>query len=69
MWTLMNVARTAILSSPVPFGWQVEPPLELILYMPYVFIVPVSVGVAALGHVLLTRRLRSISCSARIGGD
>lgn len=54
---LMNVGRVAILSSPVPFGWQVDPPLELILYLPYVYIVPICVGGAALGHVLLTRRL------------
>ena len=54
---LINVGRVAIMSSPVPFGWQVDPPLELILYLPYVYIVPICVGGAALGHVLLTRRL------------
>jgi len=54
---LVNVVRVAILSSPVPFGWDVEPKLELIAYLPYAFIVPICVGGAALGHVLLTRRL------------
>jgi hypothetical protein len=54
---LVNVARVAIMSSPVPFGWSVEPPLELIAYLPYAYIVPICVGGAALGHVLLTRRL------------
>lgn len=54
---LVNVVRVAILSSPVPFGWNVEPKLELIAYLPYAFIVPICVGGAALGHVLLTRRL------------
>ncbi len=54
---LINVGRVAILSSPVPWGWQVDPPLELILYLPYAFIVPICVGGAAFGHVLLTRRL------------
>jgi hypothetical protein len=56
---LANVIRVAVLSSPVPFGWNVEPPLELILHLPYAFIVPICVGGAALGHVLLTRRLMS----------
>ena len=45
------------MSSPVPFGWQVDPPLELILFLPYAFIVPICVGGAALGHTLLTRKL------------
>lgn len=54
---LINVIRVAILSSPVPFGWHVEPPLELINYRIYAFIVPVCVGGAALGHVILTRAL------------
>ncbi|MCC6507853.1 MAG: hypothetical protein IT423_02010 [Pirellulaceae bacterium] len=54
---LVNVARVAIMSSPVPFGWRVDPPLELIVYLPYAYIVPICVGGAALGHVMLTRRL------------
>ena len=54
---LLNVGRVAILSSPVPFGWGVEPPLELILFLPYAYIVPICVGGAALGHVVLTRQL------------
>ncbi len=58
---LLNVGRVAIMSSAVPFGWQVDPPLELILYLPYAYIVPICVGGAALGHVLLTRRLMSIT--------
>jgi len=61
---LLNVARVAIMSSPVPFGWQVEPPLELILYLPYAYIVPICVGGAALGHVLLTRRLLAMRIEA-----
>lgn len=56
---LLNVGRVAILSSPVPFGWHVDPPLELILTLPYAYIVPICVGGAALGHVVLTRRLLS----------
>ncbi len=54
---LLNVGRVAIMSSPVPSGWQVDPPLELILFLPYAYIVPVCVGGAALGHTLLTRKL------------
>jgi hypothetical protein len=54
---LANVGRVAIMSSPLPFGWQVDPPLELIRYFPYAYIVPICVGGAALGHVLLTRCL------------
>ena len=54
---IVNVGRVAILSSPVPFGWEVEPKLELVAQLPYAFIVPICVGGAALGHVLLTRRL------------
>jgi hypothetical protein len=54
---LLNVGRVAVLSSPVPFGWQVEPPLLLAFHLPYALILPVCVGGAALGHVVLTRAL------------
>ena len=54
---LLNVMRVAILSSPLPFAWPVEPKLALILYFPYVLIVPVCVGGALLGHIALTRAL------------
>lgn len=54
---LLNVARVAILSLPSPIGWQSEPPLELVLFLPYAYIVPLCVGGAVLGHILLTRRL------------
>jgi hypothetical protein len=57
---LLNVGRVALLSSPVPFGWDVEPKLELILHLPHAYIVPLCVGGAALGHVLLSRRLLAI---------
>ena len=56
---LLNVGRVALLSSPVPFGWDVEPKLELILHLPYAYIVPLCVGGAALGHAMLTHRLLS----------
>ena len=54
---LVNVARVAILSSPLPFAWQVEPPLLLAFHLPYALIVPVCVAGALGGHIVLTRRL------------
>lgn len=54
---LLNVMRVAALSSPVPFGWQVEPPLQLAFHLPYAWIVPCCVGGALAGHVVLTRAL------------
>lgn len=52
---LIDVGRVAIMSSPVPFGWNVEPPLLLAAYLPYALIVPVCVGGALAGHVLPSR--------------
>jgi hypothetical protein len=54
---LANVMRVAVLSSPVTFGWPVEPKLELIYHVPYALIVPVCIGGALIGHIALTRAL------------
>jgi hypothetical protein len=54
---LANVARVAIMSSPFPFAWGVEPPLQLAFHLPYAWIVPVCVAGALAGHVVLTRAL------------
>lgn len=54
---LLNVIRVAVLSSPLPIGWGVEPPLQLAFHLPYAYIGPVCVGGALLGHVVLTRAL------------
>jgi hypothetical protein len=54
---LLNVIRVALLSSPVPFGWNVTPPLLLALHLPYAWIGPVCVGGALAGHIILTRAL------------
>jgi|SRR5688572_10582964 len=54
---LLNVMRVAILSSPVPFGWGTQPPLLLAFHLPYALIVPVCVGGALFGHLVLTRAL------------
>ncbi len=54
---LLNVMRVAVLSTPVPFGWHIVPPLQLPFYLPYAFIGPVCVGGALFGHLVLTRAL------------
>jgi hypothetical protein len=54
---LANVARVALMSSPLPFAWPVEPKLLLVGYLPYGLIAPVCVAGALAGHVVLTRRL------------
>lgn len=54
---LLNVMRVAVLSSPLPFGWPVQPPLLLALHLPYALIGPVCVGGAIVGHIVLTRAL------------
>lgn len=54
---LLNVARVAVLSSPLPFGWGQTPPLLLAFHLPYALIGPICVGGAFFGHVVLTRAL------------
>lgn len=54
---LMNVLRVVVFSSPLPFAWPVDPPLQLAFHLPYVWIAPVCVGGALAGHVILTRAL------------
>jgi len=54
---LLNVGRVAVLSSPLPFAWNVAPPLTLAFHLPYAWIGPVCVAGALLGHVVLTRAL------------
>lgn len=54
---LLNVLRVALWSSPIPFGWDTQPPLQLFLHSPYFLIGPVLVGSAITGHIILTRAL------------
>lgn len=54
---LFNVLRVVLMSSPFPFSWNMERPLQLIFYMPYSLIAYVCVWGAVLGHVVLTRAL------------
>jgi hypothetical protein len=53
--SLLNVIRVAMLSSPIPFGWNVEPKLQLLLEIPYALIGPACVGAALIGHILVLR--------------
>ena len=54
---LVNVIRVVIMSSPLPFAWQVSPPLLLIFHIPYFLILPICVSGALAGHIILTRAL------------
>lgn len=54
---LANVIRVVIMSSPFPFAWELEQPLLLIGYLPYAFIVPLFVGAALAGHLIVFRYL------------
>ena len=54
---LINVGRVVVLSSPLPFAWHVEPSLQLAFHVPFAWIVPICVGGAIFGHVVLTRAL------------
>lgn len=54
---LINVMRVAVMSSPLPFAWNVSPPLQLAFHVPYVLIAPVFVAGAFAGHLILLRAL------------
>lgn len=54
---LLNVGRVAMLSSPLPFAWSLETPLQLVMHVPYFLIAPVCVGGALVAHVILFRKL------------
>lgn len=63
---LINVARIAAFSSPVPFRTYLQdPPVLLAFHFPYGWIVPICVGGALFGHLLVFRRLRRSSGSPR----
>jgi hypothetical protein len=51
---LINVGRVAVLSAPLPFGWQ---DVTQKLLLPYALVIPVCVGGALAGHIILTRAL------------
>ncbi len=54
---LANVMRVVVMSSPLPFAWQVEPPLRLIEELPYALIGPLFVAPAVAAHVIAIRQL------------
>lgn len=57
---LLNVIVIAITSSPLSVRqFMNDPPVQLILYFPYSWIVSIAVTGALLGHLVLTRKLLS----------
>jgi hypothetical protein len=57
---LLNVGRVAATSSPVPFRTYLDdPPVLLAFHFPYGLIVPLCVGGALFGHLLVFRALFS----------
>lgn len=56
---LLNVIRVALFSSPLPFAWSLDNPLQLIMYFPYALIVPLFVAPALFCHLLVFRKLRA----------
>ena len=56
---LLNVIRVAVMSSPFPFSWPLDKPLQVIFHFPYVLIVPCFVTVALSCHLLVFRKLLS----------
>ena len=58
---LINVMRVAVFSSPLPFAWPLDQlggqPLQLAFHFPYLLIIPVCIGGALIGHIVLTRAL------------
>lgn len=54
---LLNVLRVVVMSSPLPFAWGVDPPLQLLGHLPYAWIGPIFVAPALAGHVIAFRRL------------
>jgi hypothetical protein len=56
---LLNVMRVAMMSSPLPFAWGTQPPLQLLMHLPYAWIGSVCVTGALAGHLILFRKLRT----------
>lgn len=54
---LLNVLRVVVLSSPLPFSWPLDRPLQLIFHMPYALIGPLFVAPALIVHLITFRRL------------
>lgn len=61
---LINVIRVVVFSSPLPFAWPLENPIQLILYLPYAWIGPVMVIGAFVAHLITFRALLAQQKSA-----
>ncbi|WP_413291850.1 hypothetical protein ACLSU7_10550 [Bdellovibrio sp. HCB185ZH] len=53
----VNAVYVGVMSSPLPFAWQIEPRLLLLYHIPYFLVMPVCVGGGIAGHVILTKAL------------
>ncbi len=53
--SLLNVLRVVLLTSPLPFAWNIEPKMQLLLHSPYALIGPACYGAAMIGHILVLR--------------
>lgn len=56
---LMNVFRVVVMSSPFPFSWPIDNPVQLGLHFPYVLIIPLFVLPALVLHLVTFRKLFS----------
>lgn len=54
---LINVLRVVVMSAPLPFSWNLEKPLLVIIELPYAWIATICVWAAIIGHIVLTRAL------------
>jgi hypothetical protein len=54
---LLNFLRVVMMSSPLPFAWELDIPLQLIQYFPYCLIGPLMVGPAMAVHLITFRAL------------
>lgn len=56
---LLNVVRVVVLSSPLPFAWELDRPLLLVAHFPYSLIGPLFVMPAMIGHLVTFRKIFS----------
>jgi hypothetical protein len=54
---LLNVVRVVVMSSPLPFAWQLDNPVMLVAYFPYCLIAPLCVMSALVGHLISFRAI------------
>jgi len=58
---LLNVLRVVVMSSPLPFAWPLENPVQLVFYFPYCLIAPLFVGPALFAHIVAFKKLKAVS--------